>query len=127
MKSTTKTSSLILLVCCLVMSLVFCGCDNGREYYEDICIKSETSHWEIIIKEWSFLLGSGAEVYCKNNNDEILLGQLAGGDDGFCPFKEGLYSVSFDSNKVTIKWCVFPSEQEKPWNTKTFTLPSDKG
>ena len=39
---------------------------------------------EIIIKEWSFLLGSGTEVYYQKGDAEpILLGKTLGGDDGF--------------------------------------------
>lgn len=105
--------------------LVFSGCDNGREYYEDIHIPLETRQAEIIIREWSFLLGSGEEVYYKDGKKTILLGRLSGADDGFCPFKEGLYSVTVDESKLTIKWCAAPSNSTIPWEKAVFELPSN--
>lgn len=114
----------IILVSCLILSLIFAGCASQREYHEDIHIPLETRQAEIIIKEWSYLLGSGAEVYYKDDNKEILLGNLLGGDDGFCPFKKGLYSVAVDGNELTIQWCRFPNGEKETWEEKTFELPS---
>lgn len=120
-----KTNSyLIIVVSCLVMLFIFGGCGSQREYYDDIHIELETQQGEIIIREWSYLLGSGSEVYYKDGDNEILLGKLLGGDDGFCPFKEGLYSVTVDDSKVTIEWCRFPNNKETSWEKSIFELPS---
>lgn len=109
---------------CLIILFIFVGCDFKREYYDDIHIQLETHQAEIIIKEWSFLLGSGAEVYYKDDDKEILLGKLLGGDDGFCPFKEGLYQLTQDDGTVTIKWCFNPSDKDQTnWRSETFDLP----
>lgn len=124
MSCITKRNILIALSCLLLL-VNLSGCDSQREYHEDIHIPLESGQAEIIIKEWSFLLGSGAEVYYKDDDKEILLGNLLGGDDGFCPFKEGLYAVAVDDNKLTIEWCRFPSSERESWEKETFELPSN--
>lgn len=126
MNNITKRNALIAVVGCLIVLFIFGGCDSEREYNDDIYIQLEPHQAEIIIKEWSYLLGSGAEVYYKNGDKEILLGNLLGGDDGFCPFKEGLYSVIVDDNKVAIEWCRFPNDKEIPWEKRSFDLPDNE-
>ena len=118
--------ALIVVLGCLVVLLAFGGCDSEREYYDDIHIALQDSSERIIIKEWSYLLGSGAEVYYQKNDAEpVLLGKTTGGDDGFCPFKEGLYELSQDGNTVTVKWCFNPSNKDKSsWKHETFELPT---
>ena len=115
----------LIVLGCLVVLLAFGGCDSEREYYDDIHITLQDSSERIIIRECFFLLGSGAEVYFqKNGTDPVLLGKTTGGDDGFCPFKEGLYEVSQDGNSVTVKWCFNSSNKDKTnWRSKTFELP----
>ena len=120
----TRRKVSIILVSCLILSFVFVGCVPEREYHENIHNPLETHQAEIIIKEWSCLLGSGAEVYYKDDDKEILLGKLLGGDDGFCPFKEGQYYVAVDENELTIQWCRFPNGERETWEEKTFELPS---
>lgn len=118
-----KTVSLFLLI---VLFLGLVGCNSTeREYYDDILIDLQDSTGKIIIKEWCYLLGSGAEVYYqKDDADPILLGKTTGGDDGFCPFKEGLYEITQVGSSVTVKWCFNPSDKDKAnWQSKTFELP----
>lgn len=133
MNNIAKRKTLITVVICLSILLIVVSCliilyifDNSfeRQYHEDIHIQLETRQAEIIIKEWSFLLGSGAEVYYKDDDKEILLGRLSGADDGFCPFKEGLYTVEVDDSKLTIEWCKDPSNQAN-WGKEIFELPSN--
>ena len=120
-----KRNALIAVMSCLLILFIFGGCTSEREYNDDIRIQLETQPAEIIIREWSYLLGSGAEVYYKDDDKEILLGDLLGGDDGFCPFKEGLYSVTVADGNVTIEWCRFPNNKELPWDKSSFELPSN--
>lgn len=117
-----KTVSLFLVV--LFLCLVGCN-STEREYYEDIVIDLQDSVEKIIIKEWRYLQGSGAEVYYQNDDaDPVLLGKTTGGDNGFCPFKEGLYEITQDGRSVTVKWCFNPSDKDKSnWRNKTFELP----
>ncbi len=110
----------------VVLVLVLAGCNStNREYYDDIHITLQDSTEEIIIKEWRYLQGSGAEVYYQEeNNDPVLLGKTTGADDGFCPFKEGLYELTQDGSTVTVKWCFNPSDEDKAnWQSKTIELP----
>ena len=125
MRNITKRSALIAIVSCLIIVFTFSGCDSGRDYLDDLCIPLETHEGEIIIREWTFFLGSGAEIYYKVDGKEIMLGQLPGGDDGFCPFKAGLYSVTVDGNKFTIQWDDKPGGEYIPNHTETFELPSN--
>jgi hypothetical protein len=115
----------IAVLGCLVVLLVFCGCDSEREYYDDIHITLQDVSEKLIIKEWSYLQGSGIEVYYqKRDGDPILLGKATGGDDGFCPFKENLYEIAQDGRSVTVKWCFKPSDEDKSkWRSQTFELP----
>jgi hypothetical protein len=121
--------ALIAVLGCLVVLLAFCGCDSEgdfeREYYDDIYFTLQDASEKLIIKEWSFLLGSGSEVYYqKGDDDPILLGKTTGGDDGFCPFKEGLYEITQDGRSVTVKWCFRPSDKDTSnWRSETFELP----
>lgn len=102
------------------------GCEDNsfkRIYYDDICIALEDEAGEIVIKEWSFLLGSGAEIYYRCEGKEILLGKTDGADDGFCPFNEGLYAIEIDNHIVHIKWCKNPSNKDVSWAENSYPLP----
>ncbi len=120
-----RTMATIAAVCCLMIVFTFSGCSMGleRDYYEDIHIQVETHPGEIIIREWRFLLGSGAEVYYKLGDIQILLGQLLGGNNGYCPFQNGQYSVTVEANEITIEWCRYPNSAANPWDNKVFELP----
>ena len=113
---------ILLITSCLIILFVFCSCSLflERDYNEDIIIPLESNSGEIIIREWSFLQGSCAEIYYKNGRKETMLGQLQGGDDGYCPFKYGEYSVTIKENQLTIKWYAMPN-----WLEKTFDLPAE--
>lgn len=114
--------ALIAVLGCLVVLLAFCSCGSEREYYDDIYITLQDASEKLIIKEWSFLQGSGIEVYYqKDDDDPILLGKTTGGDDGLCPFKEGLYEITQDGRSVTVKWCFNPAMSI--WRSETFELP----
>ncbi len=117
----------ILLVTALLFAIGAVGCNTtGREYHEDIVITLQESSDKLIIKEWCYLLGSGAEVYYqKDNTEPVLLGKTTGGDDGFCPFKEGLYEIKQDGNILTVAWCFNPADNDKTnWRSETFDLTS---
>ena len=116
----------IFLLFAVVLFLCLVGCNaTERDYYDDIIFPLHDSSEKIIIKEWSWLQGSGAEIYYhKDDASPILLGKTTGTDDGFCPFQEGLYEITQRNRSVTIKWCVDPSEVDKDnWRSKTFELP----
>ncbi len=124
MNKITIKNTLIAVASCLIILLFLSGCASEREYCDDIYITLQDSSEKIIIKEWRYLLGSGAEVYYQKNDDMILLGKTTGGDDGFCPFKEGLYEFTQDGNSVILEWCFNPANKDKSnWRSETFELP----
>ena len=121
LKALMKISTIWILV------LALAGCaPMGKEYHADIVIALQDPSELLVIKEWSFLLGSGAEVYYQKDGAEpVLLGKTTGGDDGFCPFKEGLYEITQDGDTLTVRWCFQPSDKDKThWHSETFDLPS---
>lgn len=121
-----------LILLCLVMTAVLClvGCgDSGREYHPDVTVALQDPSEKLIIKEWCFLSGSGADIYYqKDDSPPVLLGKTTGADDGFCPFKQGLFEVEQNRSAVTVKWCFDPSDNNKDnWRTKVFELPLTDG
>ena len=115
----SKTKLLVLML--FVILTLFSGCNtSGREYKEDLIVELSTDE-KLIIKEWCFLLGSGAEIYYQRENQKsVFLGRTSGGDDGACPFSLGQYEIACDGNAVTIKWR-FDTDT---WHSETFELPS---
>ena len=116
----------IVIYLCLsaVILACLCGCGtSGREYKDDIEYKLIENDGVLIIKEWTFMLGSGAEIYYKNGGKTTLLGNTTGADNGFCPFAEGMYEITESGNTVCVSWCFKPSDNDKShWRTKTFEL-----
>lgn len=131
MSKKTVRTALTVVVSCLIMLFLFSGCDSkkdafwDRTYLDDIRIPLETRDAEIIIREWHWLMGSGEEVYYKCDGEEILLGTLTGGDNGFCPFNEGLYAVTVDGNELIIEWPVRSNTERDSWYKEVFELPSN--
>lgn len=122
LKSTITVLGLAVLV---VAAIVVIGeCSPKRDYYDDIRIPVEEYGGEIVIKEWSYLLGSGAEIYFKKDGGkEELLGKLSGGDNGYCPFEDGKYTANVENGVLTLEWCKFSGDKDKPWETNSFELP----
>ena len=115
-----------LLVLPLLFGLVSCQNPLGdREYCEDLYISIPGSESQILIKEWQYLLGSGAEVYFVQSSDAKpqLLGRLSGGDDGYCPFKNGKYRVRFSDGTVTFSWSFDGSDTYS--RSESFVLPQN--
>ena len=113
------------LIFVLCFCLFLCGCGtSGREYKDDITFKLNDQDDVLIIKEWTYLLGSGADIYYKHGDDSpVFLGKTSGGDNGFCPFSEGLYEITQDKETVVISWCFKPSDNDRShWQSKTFDL-----
>ena len=112
----------------LFIALVSVGFFFSRDYNKDICIPLEEQVGEIVIREWSWGLGSGAEIYYRVGLIELELGRVTGGDDGYCPFEAGQYAVTVNGNEVTINWN-FTSAANigKHWDrTETFVIPEFK-
>lgn len=129
-KMSALKKAIITAVCIIVLIaatlLVIDLSSPKREYYDDIFISAEEYGGEIVIKEWSYLLGSGAEVYFKKSGGkEVMLGKLSGGDNGYCPFKDGKYKAAIEDGTLTLEWSRYSSGGDKPWQTETFKLPEN--
>lgn len=123
-----KRLSYILVSLLIVVSAGLYGCDTlEREYKEDIVYELPDSENKIIIKEWEFLQGSGAEIYLKKGEENpVLLGKISCADDGFCPFEAGLYEITQDENSITVSWCYDPTNEDRSsWRSQSFELPED--
>ena len=119
-----------ILAVCLILLLAFSllSCQNPlgeREYMEDLYIEIPDSQDKLLIREWCYLLGSGAEVYLVSQTEKspVLLGLLSGGDDGYCPFQNGKYNVTFAGDTVTISWSFDGSDTYS--RTESFALPKN--
>lgn len=114
---------MVLSVICLCLLLsALCGCSSSREYKDDIVVELTDREGVLIIREWSFLLGSGAEVYYDYGWRSIRLGQTSGADDGYCPFEAGQYRVVQKEDAVELSW---RSNSAGVWSSKTFDLPDE--
>ena len=115
------------LIIVLCFCLLLCGCAaSGREYKDDITFQLHNKDDVLIIKEWTYLLGSGADIYYKHGDDApVYLGKTSGGDNGFCPFSEGMYEITQDADTVNISWRFKPSDIDRAqWKTESFDLPN---
>lgn len=119
---------IIALLCLAFLMLTcLCGCNTfDREYIEDIVYELQDGAGVIIIKEWRFLLGSGAEVYYREGEKKaVLLGKTTGADDGFCPFEAGMYEITPNERSICVSWCFDPSNNDRScWRSKSFDLPN---
>lgn len=119
-----KHTALILLLL-LAMLIVLSGCSSDtRDYRPDLVVPLADYPGQIVIKEWQFLLGSGAEIYYQLDGKLTQLGNIAGGDDGYCAFADGKYSLQTEGNTLTVRW-VFRSDAGDVWREEQFTLPRE--
>lgn len=125
-----RNKNYLILVITLIISIcvLLASCFNPlgeREYLDDLYIDIPDTEYQLLIKEWQYLLGSGAEVYFVDdaNKKTIHLGNTSGGDDGFCPFQSGKYSIAYNEGTVTLCWSLNGSENYT--QSESFILPSD--
>ena len=101
-------------ICCLcvilsVILLAACGDGFGKVYNEDIRITSPDRQYNLIIREWGTIGGTGAEIYIEKANALIPsftrkeIGKTIA-DDCIYPFAEGNYSVQWESSRVVISY-----------------------
>lgn len=85
-----------------LLPLMVIGATFARTYvYTEI--DSGTTGRDLLVREWSFLLGGGGEVV---ERDGIWLTRIArtGADDGYTPFADGAYSVTDVGGELTLRW-----------------------
>ena len=120
---------LIIATVILLFIIVLIGLksfENNRVYKDDITVQIPNSEKLLVIKEWTFMLGSGADIYIVDNGNEYMLGSTGGGDDGYCPFENGEYDIINNGNgTVTVKYFFGQSSEEtgEPiWKENTFDI-----
>ena len=118
MKKTIAFASVFVLA----ILVLFSGCSFDREYKDDIVIELTDREGVLIIREWSFLMGSGAEVYYDYGWRSIRLGQTSGADDGYCPFEAGQYRVVQKDDAVELSWRF---NDAGVWRSASFDLPEE--
>ena len=91
-----------------------------REYKKPLCIEISELDKTIVVEEWQWLLGSGAEIYLKDGWEKVYLGDAGGGDDGYCPFEDGEYEITYQEsdNTITVRW-----HNSFDWEEVVFELP----
>lgn len=118
-----KISIVILLVAAIIVFFACISNHDDREFLPDITVPLEDGSAEIVIKEWRWLLGSGEEIYYKQGSTLILLGKTTGGDDGYCPFSEGNYTLDLEDNTLLVRWHF----EGDIWKEARFSLPDPEG
>ena len=117
----SKRMILLGVLACVIIGM-FCGCSSSREYKDDIVVELTDREGTLVIREWSFLQGSGAEVYYDYGWRSIRLGQTSGADDGYCPFEAGQYRVVQKDDAVELSWRF---NGAGVWRSKSFDLPEE--
>ena len=124
-----KISLIIIAVLAVLFSAFFVWLRSieWKDYQDDLEIQSPNGEYTLIIKEWSFLLAGGAEIYCSKNGGKA---QMLGGvssDDAAQPFYNGYDTVEWEENTVLIRYCSgTPAEHiNKPdtWRSVRYELP----
>lgn len=123
-----KSIMVVVLLTIALLLAALCACsDNSfsREYLDDLYIDIPDTESQLLIKEWRFLLGSGAEVYYipSAGAKAQFLGRTTGGDDGYCPFHDGKYRISYSEGIVTLSWA-FQWGDDAYNRSESFTLES---
>ena len=98
--------------------------DYKKTYQDDICIDLPDSETKIVIKEWSRLRHTGADVYFVQNENEQFLGTIYREGDWF-PFADKQYEiVKIESECFTIRWAKSPNDSKVDWLEKNFEIPN---
>lgn len=105
----------LILMCTLPILAFF-----AKDYKNPLCVEISDIDKTVVVEEWQWLLGSGADIYIKDGWRKMYLGDAGGGDDGYCPFEDGKYEISYQEkdNTITVRW--FNSFD---WEERVFELP----
>ncbi len=120
MNNTLKLSLIVMSI--IVVFLTSCM-NEQKQYFDDITVQLTGREGEIIIKEWSYLLGSGADIYYREEGETTYLGKTTGGDDGYCPFNDGQYELKLEGDTIQLRWQYRGNGNDKTLVEKEFVLP----
>jgi hypothetical protein len=107
---TSKIFRIVARVCLVVVLVVgipiggfvfmFFATTGSGVYTE---VQGATLHRQLVVREWSFLLGGGGDVY-ERDGSTLRLIATTGADDGYSPFAAGNYTASEVGGVVTLEW-----------------------
>lgn len=129
-KLTKKRLCVILITAVVVAALTVVGVlfvldsSFAKDYKDDLRIELAQNDGIIIVKEWSFLTGSGAEIYYEKDGEVVCLGSTDG-NDGYLAFDDGKYTVTEGDGEVTLSWFYSKVSGKEDWRSKTFKLTKD--
>ncbi|MBO5402259.1 MAG: hypothetical protein J6A85_03695 [Clostridia bacterium] len=95
---------------------------NSRDYRPDIVIENPNGEGTLIIEEWLWGFGAGAEIYYKEDGFLKQKKKIGGtsADETCTPFSDGRYTVTWGEDTVTLE---YDNGLAKEWVSKTFELP----
>lgn len=101
--------ALVLVVCVIIAAGAYWYIASkilSRVYEPDLIISSPDGQYELVVREWSCLGGSGADVYIREtewyNSWKMNEIGTVRADDYYYPFANGTYYVEWEIDKVTI-------------------------
>ncbi len=127
-----KTSKIVfftvVLIIVALLLVIFLFKDRlflSRDYRDELYIDIPNTEYQLLVKEWSFLTGSGQEVYFVEGSwwkRPKLLGQFVGEGNGYYPFESGDYTIDYENGVLYLSW-KRNSNEEGYSQTKSFKLP----
>ena len=106
----------------LIYLRIWAAFSNSRDYRPDIVIENPNGEGTLIIEEWLWGFGAGAEIYYKEDGFLKQKKKIGGtsADETCTPFSDGRYTVTWGEDTVTLE---YDNGFEKEWVSKTFELP----
>lgn len=97
-----------------------------RSYRDDLTVPSNDGKYELLIREWDTLGGSGADIYIRGSAwwNRWIAAEVgrASADNYGRPFSWGSYRVIWEDEQVTITYCtgtpVQDSDDPSTWRGK---------
>lgn len=105
-----KTIVLLLIVIAIVTMLLVVFFDGfGKYYTNDLVVTSPNGEYQLLIREWGTLGGTGAEIYAMNPHIPMFLNRLikvkvgiTSSDDCLYSFFEGYYYIVWEEDCAVI-------------------------
>lgn len=100
---------LILVLGVLAILLWFLSrCEIGKDYLDNIVLRSPDDKYTLIVKEWDTIGAGGADIYYSPQMDmfgifTFKLGEIHT-DYGVHPFHNGNYVIDWNNNSVVIHY-----------------------
>ena len=98
----------------------------SRDYEdEDVVVPLQDPEEKLIIKEWTYSVGSGAEIYYQRGEEKpVMIGQASSDLD--TPFKDGAFEIIQNGRSIEIRFRFRASEPDRSqWRSITLELPDN--